>query len=93
MKSPGFTTVNPATGQEIEAFAYYDFARTEDALAQADRSFQSFRTSSVHERSRLLSQLAHKLRENKAQLAKVIATEMSKLLPEAEAEIEKCARS
>jgi succinate-semialdehyde dehydrogenase len=92
MKSPGFATVNPATGQEIEAFAYYDSARTEQALAQADRSFQSFRKSSVHARSRLLSQLARKLRENKAQLAKVITTEMGKILAEAEAEVEKCAR-
>src|SRR5262249_26560161 len=72
-------------------FAYYNSARTEDALARADRSFQSFRKSSVHERSRLLSQLACKLRENKPQLAKVITTEMGKILPEAEAEIEKCA--
>ena len=88
MKPPGFTTVNPATEQEIEAFAYYDSARTEDALARADRGFQSFRKSSVHARSRLLSQLARKLRENKARLAKIITTEMGKILAEAEAEIE-----
>ena len=91
MKSPGFTTVNPSTGQEIEAFAYYDCARTEDVLARADRSFHSFRRSSIHTRSHLLSQLAHKLRENKEQLARMITTEMGKILAEAEAEIEKCA--
>src|SRR5262245_14772809 len=91
MKPSGFTTVNPATGQEIEAFRYYDRAKTEDVLARADRSFQCFRKSSVHSRSRLLSQLAHKLRDNRDQLARVITTEMGKILPEAEAEIEKCA--
>src|SRR5262249_16245119 len=80
-----------ATGQEIERFSYYDSAATEDVLARADRSFQSFRKSPVHRRSHLLSQLAHKLRENKAQLAKVITTEMGKIIPEAEGEIEKCA--
>ena len=45
----------------------------------------------MHQRAQLLSKLAATLRKNKAQLAKVITTEMGKTLAEAEAEVEKCA--
>ena len=45
----------------------------------------------MHQRAQLLSKLASTLRKNKAQLAKVIPTEMGKILSEAEAEVEKCA--
>ena len=45
----------------------------------------------MHRRAKLLAQLATTLRKNKAHLAKVITTEMGKILSEAEAEVEKCA--
>jgi acyl-CoA reductase-like NAD-dependent aldehyde dehydrogenase len=86
-----FATVNPATGEPIETFSFYDAAKTEKTLAVAEKSFESFRRLSVFERAKLLSQLGAALRKNKAQLAKVITTEMGKVLSEAEAEIEKCA--
>ena len=91
MNSSSFATINPSTGQEIETFSFYD-SETESVLARADKSFQSFRKSSVHQRAQLFIQLAETLRTNKAQLAKVITREMGKILSEAEAEIEKCAR-
>jgi acyl-CoA reductase-like NAD-dependent aldehyde dehydrogenase len=87
----GFTTVNPATGAEIEAFSFFTPAQTEDVVAKGDKRFQSFRKMSVHKRAELLSSLASTLRKNKAQLAKVITTEMGKIFSEAEAEVEKCA--
>jgi succinate-semialdehyde dehydrogenase len=85
-----FATVNPATGEEIETFSYYDSAKTEKVIAAAEKSFQSYRKTSPYQRAKLLSQLADALRKNKTQLAKV-TTEMGKVFPEAEAEIEKCA--
>src|SRR5215510_1291775 len=91
MNTSGFATVNPTTGQQIETFSFYTPAEREDVLARADRSFRSFRKLSVHKRAQLLSSLAEALRKNRATLAKTITTEMGKILPEAEAEIEKCA--
>lgn len=91
MKSTGFTTINPSTGEPIEAFSYYTAAEIETALVRADHSFESFRKRSVHQRAHLLSQLSDALRKNKTPLAKAITTEMGKILAEAEAEIEKCA--
>ena len=43
MNKAGFATVNPSTGEEIEAFSYFTPAQTEKVVARADKSFQSFR--------------------------------------------------
>jgi succinate-semialdehyde dehydrogenase / glutarate-semialdehyde dehydrogenase len=91
IRPTGFATVNPSTGEEIEAFSYYTPTQTEKVVASADKSFQSFRKLSVHERAQLFADLGNTLRKNKAQLAKVISMEMGKIFSEAEAEIEKCA--
>jgi len=91
MTSSGFATVNPSTGEQIETFSYSSSAETEVALSRADRSFQSFRKLSLYRRAQLLTELAETLRKNKAELAKVITSEMGKIISEAEAEIEKCA--
>ena len=92
MNSSSFPTVNPATGEQIETFSFFTAGETEAALARAEKSFQSYRKLSVHQRAQLLSNLAATLRKNQARLAKVITTEMGKTLSEAEAEVEKCAR-
>jgi succinate-semialdehyde dehydrogenase len=91
MQSSGFSTVNPSTGEQIESFSFYNSSEIEEVLVRAEKSFQSFRKLPVHRRAELLSHLAETLRKNKAKLAKVITTEMGKILPEAEAEVEKCA--
>src|SRR5262249_24440055 len=91
MNRAGFATVNPSTDEEIETFSYFAPAQTEKIVARADKSFQSFRELAVHKRAQLFTYLGNTLRKNKAQLAKVISTEMGKIFSEAEAEIEKCA--
>jgi succinate-semialdehyde dehydrogenase len=91
MNSSGFSTVNPANGEEIEVFSFFTPADVENTLGLADKSFQSFRKVSVHQRANLLSNLGTALRRNATPLAKVITTEMGKILSEAEAEVEKCA--
>ena len=91
MQSSGFSTVNPSTEERIETFSFYNSSEIEELLARAEKSFQSFRKLSVHQRAQLLSHLAETLRKNKTQLAKVITTEMGKILSEAQAEVEKCA--
>jgi acyl-CoA reductase-like NAD-dependent aldehyde dehydrogenase len=91
MNSSGFSTVNPATGAQIESFSFFTAQETEVALVRAEKSFRSFRKLSPYQRAQLFSNLAATLRKNKAQLAKVITMEMGKILSEAEAEVEKCA--
>jgi acyl-CoA reductase-like NAD-dependent aldehyde dehydrogenase len=91
MNSSNFSTVNPATGEQIETFAFFTAQETEAVLVRAEKSFKSYGKLPVHQRARLLSQLATTLRKNKAQLAKVITMEMGKIHSEAEGEVEKCA--
>src|SRR5580693_2747932 len=91
MQSSGFSTINPATGEQIETFSFYNSSEIEGVLVRAEKSFQSFRKLPVHQRAQLLSHLAETLRKNKTPLAKVITTEMGKVTFEAEAELEKCA--
>jgi acyl-CoA reductase-like NAD-dependent aldehyde dehydrogenase len=92
MNPDSFSTINPATGERIETFTFFTAQETEAALVRAEKSFKSYRTLSVYQRAELLSNLAATLRKDKAPLAKVITTEMGKILAEAEAEVEKCAR-
>jgi succinate-semialdehyde dehydrogenase len=91
MNASGFSTINPASGKEIETFTFFAPDRVEHTLDVADKTFRSFRSVSVHQRARLLANLATALRKNAKSLAKVVTTEMGKVLPEAEAEVEKCA--
>jgi acyl-CoA reductase-like NAD-dependent aldehyde dehydrogenase len=92
MNSSTFSTVNPSTGEQIETFSFFTPKETEAVLVRAEQGYESFRKLSAYQRALLFSNLAVTLRNNKAQLAKVITTEMGKIFSEAEAEIEKCAR-
>jgi len=91
MNSSTFDTINPANGSKLETFSFFGPKETEAALSRAEKAFQSFRKLSVHQRAKLLSNLASALRHNKSQLTRVITAEMGKISAEAEAEIEKCA--
>lgn len=91
MTSSTFSTVNPATGEQIETFSFFTPAETDKSLVRAEKTFQSYRKLSVHQRALLFSKLAVELRKNKDNLAKVITMEMGKIPAEAIAEIEKCA--
>lgn len=62
-------------------------------LSLSEESFRGFRALSVERRAELLASLAAALRRNKDLLARTITTEMGKILAEAEAEVEKCART
>src|SRR5580700_5170546 len=92
MQASSFSTINPSTGEQIETFSFYNSSEIEGVLVRAEKSFQLFRKSPVHQRAQLLSKLAETLRKNKPQLAKVITTEMGKIFSEAQAEVEKCAQ-
>ena len=45
MSDAGFATVNPSTGEEIEAFSFFTPGQTEKVVARADESFQSHRAT------------------------------------------------
>ena len=88
-----FSTVNPSTGEPIESFTTFTSAETERVLSLSESSFHSFRKLSVDRRADLLNDFAAALRRNQEVLARTVTAEMGKVIAEAEAEVEKCART
>lgn len=84
-------TINPATGAEIERYAYMPAAQIDAHLDEARTAFAHWRRESTEDRGRLLHALAGGLRSNSARLAETAVREMGKPITQARAEIEKCA--
>ena len=55
MNRAGFTTVNPSTGEEFEAFSYFTPAQTEEVVSAAGKRFQAFRKLSVYTRAAVVA--------------------------------------
>ena len=57
------------------------------AVANAHQAFQTWRSSSLGARMRIMLKLQHLIRENTAELAQLITREHGKTLPDAEGEV------
>ncbi len=84
-------SLNPATGERLETIATLDAAGIQARLAQADQAQKAWARTPVAERMPHLRAVARALREDKAELARLISLEMGKPLAEALGEVEKCA--
>jgi succinate-semialdehyde dehydrogenase/glutarate-semialdehyde dehydrogenase len=85
------TSFNPATDQTLARYPEYDGDAIEQRLERASRAQQAWARLPVAERMPPLRAVARVLREDKAQLARLITLEMGKPLAEALGEVEKCA--
>jgi len=85
-----FTSINPATGAQGETFQELEPADLELALDRAQSAYRSWRTSSLEQRTQLLSAIADAWEADKQHLAEVAVREMGKTLKSAIAEVEKC---
>ena len=83
-----YQTVNPYTNEVVKEYPDATDQQLEDALQEGHELYQTFRTQDVTERADMLRQVAAKIRENSDELAHMATTEMGKLLPEAEGEVE-----
>ena len=84
-------SVNPATGAVIEEFETLSNEQIEKKIAGAERAFDSWKRLSYEERATHLLNVADHLEENVEKYAKLLTTEMGKLIGEARSEVEKCA--
>lgn len=84
-------SVNPATGEEIASFRELTPEEIEAKLAKAAEAFAHWRTTSLDERTALLSRIADQYDAHKDRLARTITQEMGKTFKAAQAEIAKCA--
>ncbi len=84
-------TINPATGAEIECFAYMSEAEIDAHLDAARTAFQTWRRTGFEARAKLLKALGAALTSNRDRLAEIAVREMGKPIVQARAEVEKCA--
>ena len=86
-------SVNPATGEVLETLEEMSKAQSEQALARAHAAFLEWRTRPFADRARLMRAAAKELRASKAEYAMTMTREMGKPITQAEAEVEKSART
>ncbi len=90
-QTPDFTTVNPATGGDIERFSYMTPEEIDAHLDAARETFFHWRREPFETRTAQLHAVASALREDLENLAQTAVREMGKPIVQARAEIEKCA--
>lgn len=84
-------TLNPANGELIATFDYWDEKKIDAVLNQVKQASESWQSVSFPDRANLLLAAAKELRKNKQEYADLITLEMGKPTTEAKGEIEKCA--
>ncbi|MCX6780403.1 MAG: NAD-dependent succinate-semialdehyde dehydrogenase [Candidatus Magasanikbacteria bacterium] len=82
---------SPATGEVFAQFNELNSEDIEQKLSLATSAFVSWRQTGMSERASLMKKVATKLREQKEELAVLMAQEMGKVLKAGQGEIEKCA--
>ncbi len=85
------SSINPATGQEIQAYEQISAENLSTLCANAAQAQRHWMVLPIDQRSALLRAVARQLERAKAQLARLASLEMGKLIGEAESEVEKCA--
>jgi succinate-semialdehyde dehydrogenase/glutarate-semialdehyde dehydrogenase len=85
------TSINPATGRVIGHYERPTDREVEQVLGAASAAFGPWSEARFDERARYLTAIAKRLRDQAGDLARLIAAEMGKPLPQGEAEVEKCA--
>ena len=83
-----YQTTNPYTGETLKTFPDATDAQVAQALEHGHSAFQQWRLQPVRERVTFLQKAADLLRARHTEYAKLLTTEMGKLLAEAEAEVE-----
>lgn len=86
-----FTSVNPATGDEIERHSLQSTETVEACLDRAVEAFDMNRRRSLEERAERLLHTADLLEDRAQKYGEIMTAEMGKPLTQAVAEAEKCA--
>jgi succinate-semialdehyde dehydrogenase / glutarate-semialdehyde dehydrogenase len=83
--------VNPATEELIRDYPEPDAREVDERLAAAERAFAAWRKVPLAERGRLMRAAADRLREHRADYARLMTDEMGKPIAASESEVDKCA--
>ena len=83
--------VNPATEELIRDYPEPDAGEVDERLATAELAFAAWRKVPFAERGRLMRAAADRLREHRADYARLMTEEMGKPIAASESEVDKCA--
>lgn len=83
-------TINPYNNKSVKTFDELSEKELEVKIEVAHKAFQTWKTSSFQERSKLLKKVASLMKEKKKMLSELITLEMGKLIAQSEAEIDMC---
>jgi len=78
---------NPATQEVVARVPFATREEVDLAVATAQEAFQTWRSTSLGARMRVMLKLQHLIREHTAELAQLITREHGKTLPDAEGEV------
>src|SRR6185503_7720065 len=84
-------SINPTTGETLKTFDALSAEQIEQKLQLAADTFQTYRHTRFHERSRMMLHAAEILETEKRAIGKLMTLEMGKPIKAAIAEAEKCA--
>ncbi|PXX93638.1 succinate-semialdehyde dehydrogenase [Marinobacter vulgaris] len=85
------TTINPATGKEIQSYDIMTEKQATDRLEACHAAFLQWRELTHQERGPYLRKIGQKLRDNADELAALMTSETGKLLKDGHVEVELCA--
>ena len=83
-------TINPYNNKSVKSFDELSEKELEVKIETAHKTFQTWKTSSFQERSKLLIKVASLMKDKKKELSELITLEMGKLIAQSEAEIDMC---
>lgn len=83
-----FPSLNPATEKPIASFASATEKDVKHAIATAEAALPKWKKVPAPKRGQILLKFAELLKKNKEQLAKLVSTEMGKVLPEARGDVQ-----
>lgn len=83
-----YATINPYTNEVVQQFPDASDTDVQEAITQADVTFQSWKKTTFAQRAEILRTAAALLRKDKRAYADLLTLEMGKLTAEAEAEVE-----
>lgn len=86
-----YQSINPHDGKLIKTFHEMDDSALETAMARADTCYANWRSTSFAHRAAIAKRAAQGMRDNAAELARIMTLEMGKRLEESAGEVALCA--
>ncbi|WP_447956093.1 NAD-dependent succinate-semialdehyde dehydrogenase [Vreelandella sp. EE7] len=88
--SNSITTVNPATGENLESYPLMDESQALKVVEQTHEAFLQWRLKSLDERAKVVKAIGKALADNKEAFVNLMVDEMGKPPEEARGEIDLC---